>query len=81
MNYACINGIIKLVLFDGRPESATKNEIQEIILSTENYFLVTVPPLIWNGFTNIGKNSAILANCSTVPYSDKEILGNRRMIN
>ena len=52
----------------------TKNEIQEIILSTENYFLVTVPPLIWNGFTNIGKNSAILANCSTVPYSDKEII-------
>ena len=74
LNYACINGIIKLVLFDGRPESSTKNEIQEIILSTENYFLVTVPPLIWNGFTNIGKNSAILANCSTVPYSDKEII-------
>ena len=51
-----------------------KNQKQEIILSTKNYFLVTVPPLIWNGFVNIGKTNAILANCSTVPYSDNEII-------
>ena len=74
LNYACISGTINLVLFDDRPKSKTKNEIQEIILSTKNYFLVTVPPLIWNGFTNIGKDNAILANCSTVPYSDEEII-------
>ena len=74
LNYACISGTIKLVLFDDRPKSRTKNEIQEIILSINNYFLVTVPPLIWNGFTNIGKQNAILANCSTVPYSDEEII-------
>ena len=74
LNYACISGTIKLVLFDDREKSQTKNKIQEIILSTENYFLVTVPPLIWNGFTNIGENNAILANCSTVPYSDEEII-------
>ena len=74
LNYACISGTIKLVLFDDRPDSKTKNKFQEIILSTKNYFLVTVPPLIWNGFTNIGKDNAILANCSTVPYSDEEII-------
>lgn len=74
LNYACISGTIKLVLFDDRPKSKTKNKIQEIILSTKNYFLVTVPPLIWNGFTNIGQENAILANCSTVPYSDEEII-------
>ena len=32
LNYACISGTIKLVLFDDRPKSKTKNEIQEIIL-------------------------------------------------
>ena len=74
LNYACISGTIKLVLFDDRPKSRTKNKIQEIILSIDNYFLVTVPPLIWNGFTNIGKQNAILANCSTVPYSNEEII-------
>ena len=74
LNYACIDGTIKLVLFDDREISSTKNQKQEIILSTKNYFLVTVPPLIWNGFVNIGKTNAILANCSTVPYSDNEII-------
>lgn len=74
LNYACIEGKIKLVLFDDRENSKSKNQVQEIILSRENYFLVTVPPLIWNGFTNTGISNAILANCSTVPYSDKEII-------
>jgi len=74
LNYACISGTIKLVLYDDRPKSKTQNKIQEIILSIDNYFLVTVPPLIWNGFTNIGNQQAILANCSTAPYSDEEII-------
>jgi dTDP-4-dehydrorhamnose 3,5-epimerase len=74
LNYACIEGEIKLVLFDSRKNSSTKNQTQEIILSRKNYFLVTVPPLIWNGFVNIGKKDAILANCSNVPYSDEEII-------
>ena len=74
LNYACIEGEIKLVLFDPRENSGTKNQTQEIILSRQNYFLVTVPPLIWNGFVNIGNKDAILANCSNVPYSDEEII-------
>mgnify|MGYP001368710421 CR=1 FL=1 len=74
LNYACIEGEIKLVLFDTRENSKTKNQTQEIVLSRKNYFLVTVPPLIWNGFVNIGKKDAILANCSNVPYSDNEII-------
>ena len=39
LNYACIDGTIKLVLFDDREISSTKNQKQEIILSTKNYFL------------------------------------------
>ena len=74
LNYACIEGEIRLVLYDTREKSKTKNQTQEIILSRDNYFLVTVPPLIWNGFVNIGSKNAILANCSNVPYSDDEIV-------
>ena len=53
LNYACIKGIIKLVLYDDRKSSPSRGKFQELILSTDNYFLVTVPPLIWNGFKNI----------------------------
>ena len=74
LNYACIEGEIKFVLFDDRKNSKTKGKIQELILSPDNYFLVTVPPLIWNGFMNVGKKNSILANCSSVPYRDDEII-------
>ncbi len=74
LNYAVIQGRIKLVLFDDRANSKTKGKLQEIYLSTENYFLVTVPPLIWNGFKAIGGQSALLANCATHAHSDHEIL-------
>jgi dTDP-4-dehydrorhamnose 3,5-epimerase len=74
LNYACIEGKLKLVLYDGRSESLTFGKIQELILSTDDYFLVTVPPLIWNGFVNIGKDNSILANCSSVPYRNDEII-------
>ena len=69
-----MNGKIKFVLFDDRKNSKTKGKIQELILEPDNYFLVTVPPLIWNGFMNVGEKNSILANCSSVPYRDDEII-------
>ena len=64
---------IKFVLYDDRNNSNTKGEVQEIFISPENYCLVTVPPLIWNGFKSVGSTPAIVANCSTHPHRDTEI--------
>jgi dTDP-4-dehydrorhamnose 3,5-epimerase len=73
LNYAVVIGEIKFVLFDDRPDSPTRGELQEVFISPENYSLVTVPPLIWNGFKAIGSGSAIVANCSTLPHDHNEI--------
>lgn len=73
LNYAVIEGMIKLVLYDGRDESSTKGEVQEIFLGRENYSLVTIPPKIWNGFKCIGAEPAIVANCSDIPHDPDEI--------
>lgn len=73
LNYAVISGSLKLVLFDDRHGSITFGETQEIFLSPENYLLVTVPPLVWNGFKAVGSSTAILANCATLPHSPDEI--------
>lgn len=73
LNYAVIQGMIKLVLYDERPESATKGEVQEIFMGRENYNLVTIPPMIWNGFKGIGTEPAIVANCATIPHDPDEI--------
>lgn len=73
LNYAVIHGEIKCVLFDDRPDSKTRGCVQEFFLSPENYSLVTVPPLVWNGFKGIGDKISIVANCATLPHDPQEI--------
>ena len=73
LNYAVIDGVIKFVLFDDRPNSKTRGRVEELFLSPENYCLVTVPPLIWNGFKGLGQKPAIVANCSDLPHDTDEI--------
>lgn len=74
LNYAVVKGAIKLVLYDDRPNSKTKGEVMELLLSTDNYKLVTIPPMVWNGFMGMGNEDAIVANCSTMPHDPEEIM-------
>lgn len=68
LNYACIYGRIKLVLYDEREGSATRGNLQEIFLGDDNYSLAIIPPDIWNGFKGMSAPHAIVANCSTHPH-------------
>ena len=74
LNYVCVKGKVKLVLFDDRKNSSSKGNYQELILSPENYFLVTIPPNIWNGFKGLDKSESIIANCLTLPHDEKEMV-------
>lgn len=74
LNYAVPHGHIKFVIYDDRADSPTKGQIQELFLGPDNYFLVTVPPMLWNGFKGIGTETAIVANCGTIPHDPDEIL-------
>ena len=73
LNYAVPHGRIKLVLFDDRANSPTKGEVQEIYLGPDCYNLVTIPPLVWNGFKGVGTEPSIVANCSDIPHDAEEI--------
>jgi dTDP-4-dehydrorhamnose 3,5-epimerase len=73
LNYAVPVGRIKFVLFDDRDGSRTRGELQEIFLGPDNYQLVTVPPLVWNGFKGIGIEMALVANCASIPHDPSEI--------
>lgn len=73
LNYAVPHGKIKFVLYDDRADSPTRGRLQEVYLGPDNYCLVTVPPLVWNGFKGLGSHSSIVANCATEPHSPDEI--------
>jgi len=73
LNYAVIYGSVKCVLYDDRPNSKTNGCCEEYFFSPENYCLLTIPPLIWNGWKGLGLTESIVANCSTLPHSIDEI--------
>lgn len=73
LNYAVVSGIIKLVLYDDRSDSPTKGELIEMFVGDQNYSLIQVPPLVWNGFKGVGTETAIVANCATHPHDPDEI--------
>lgn len=74
LNYAVPIGMIKLVCYDDRPGSATCGNVLEIFVGELDYQLVTIPPMVWNGFKGVGTTPALVANCSTEPYDPDEIV-------
>ena len=74
LNYAVPLGEIRFVLYDDRPDSPTRGEVQEMVLGPDTYCLVTVPPMIWNGFKGLGSETSIVANCATIPHDPDEIV-------
>ena len=70
--FACIGGMIKLVLVDTREESPTRNAINEFFVGTENRLLVQVPPLVYHGWKCISTDVAIVVNVPTETYNYDE---------
>jgi dTDP-4-dehydrorhamnose 3,5-epimerase len=65
VNYAVVEGNIKLVLYDGK-------KMKEIFMGEDNYCLVTIPPGIWRGFQAIGNKKAIVADLMDRPYDPED---------
>jgi dTDP-4-dehydrorhamnose 3,5-epimerase len=73
LNYAVPVGMVKLVCYDDRPDSPTVGSVQEVHVGELNYALVTIPPLVWNGFKGEGGAPALVANCAPIPHDPEEI--------
>jgi dTDP-4-dehydrorhamnose 3,5-epimerase len=68
LNYACVFGRVKLALYDDRPGSPTRGELQEVFLGPDQHALAVVPPGVWNGFKGLSDPFALVANCCTHPH-------------
>jgi len=64
-------GQIKFVLFDDR--NSKEGYFQEIILSRENYFRLTVPPMVWVGFQGLNKSGSMLLNVADIEHNKNEV--------
>lgn len=67
-NFACVAGMVKLVLVDTRPGSPTNGIVNEFFLGSQNPQLVQVPNLVYHGWKAIGGEVALVVNVPTEPY-------------
>ena len=64
-------GGIRFVLFDDRKVSNT--QFQEIIISKDDYYRLTVPPMVWMGFQGLSESSAMLLNIADIEHEPDEV--------
>jgi dTDP-4-dehydrorhamnose 3,5-epimerase and related enzymes len=67
-HFACVAGMIKLVLIDTREGSPTKGAVNEFFLGSQNPMLVQVPSLVYHGWKCISLEPSLVVNVTTEPY-------------
>lgn len=72
-NLAVPIGRLRLVVFDDRPASPTRGNLEILDLGRpDNYVRITIPPGLWYGFSAQGLDPALIVNCADQPHDPKE---------
>ena len=66
--YFFVAGDIRVVLFDGRPDSVTTGALAELHFTDRTPGLVKIPPGVWHADQNWGDSEALIVNFPTRPY-------------
>lgn len=64
-----IKGRIKLVLYDDRDQSPTKNMINILYMGEHNPITVKIPPKVIHGFKTVSQEEAYIINIPSEPYN------------
>jgi len=67
--FACVAGMVKLVLIDTREGSPTKDAVNEFYLGALDPMIVSVPNLVYHGWKCISQDTALVINVPTEPYA------------
>ena len=71
-NITCVNGMVKVVLYDAREDSPTHCDLNEFFIGEHNPMLISIPPFVYHGFKSIGIVTAFCINVPTYPYNYNE---------
>ena len=72
MNLIVPIGAIRFVICDEYSSNSSKPYCQEVVLSTENYCCLTVPPMVWMGFEGVGHQLNMLLNVANIQHRADE---------
>jgi len=71
-NVVCLQGMLKLVLYDGRRGSKTFGELEQYYIGVHNPLLVQIPAGVHHGWMCVSPDEALVVNLPTLPYDHKE---------
>ena len=67
-NFACIAGMVKLVLVDTREGSPTRGTVNEFFLGVQQPIIVQVPPGVYHGWKCVSLDTSIVVNVPSEVY-------------
>jgi len=67
-HFVCVEGMAKVVLYDGREDSPTRGEVNEFFMGRLNPILLKIPPGVMHGFKGISSEMALIVNIPTEVY-------------
>jgi dTDP-4-dehydrorhamnose 3,5-epimerase len=71
-HFTVVKGMLKVVLYDKREDSATRGQINEFFMGEKNPILLVIPPLVVHGVKAIGAEPGYLINVPDRPYNRSE---------
>jgi dTDP-4-dehydrorhamnose 3,5-epimerase len=67
-NVCCVNGMIKLALYDAREDSPTYKQVDQFYLGVHNPMLVQIPEKVYHGWMCVSEEEALIINIPTKEY-------------
>lgn len=71
-NVACVQGMIKLALYDPREGSSTFNQVDQFYLGVHQPLMVQIPKDIYHGWMCVSQEEAVVVNVPTEVYNYDE---------
>lgn len=67
-NLVCIAGMVKVAMYDARPESPTRGCVDECFMGIWNPVRLTIPPGVYHGLKCVSTAEAMVINVPTEPF-------------
>lgn len=73
LNLVVCFGSVKFVIFDDRTNSPSEGLFYTVTLSQDNYYRLTVPPMLWMGFQGMSDKNSMLLNVVDIEHCPEEL--------
>jgi len=70
--FSCVQGNVKVGLWDGREESPTHGETNSFVIGEFNRLAIQIPPGVWHGWVCLGSGMSVVLNVPSEHYNYEE---------